>query len=195
MRVAAAGMCLFLVKLAFCQNSHKCTNRLGSSKCDYNKLLYFTSMSQILLKDNYRILIYHHHFIKLNDKQKICLLQKIFTFYKLVYENASTAGVPPQTILQISDHLQWLRGYCFQCPCCSKEFKNKIKLKERYSKSMTLNATTIMHYQLKLLKTAQKKRKRNPAEIQEKVIFEFRDLWQFLNTIKGQEAMHVTDGQ
>ncbi|OCT88903.1 hypothetical protein XELAEV_18017533mg [Xenopus laevis] len=195
MRVAVAGICLFLAKLAFCQNSHNCTIRLGSSKCDYNKLLYFTSVSQILIKDNYRILIYHHHFVKLNDKHKICLLQKIFAFYKLVYENPFTTGVPPQTIATINDHLQWLRGYCFQCPGCRKEFKDKIKLKERYSKSMTLNATTIMHYQLKLLKTAQKKRKINPAEIQEKVIFEFRNLWQFLSTIKGQETMHATDGR
>ncbi|CAH2277838.1 Hypothetical predicted protein [Pelobates cultripes] len=107
-------------------------------------------MSEIPVKDNFRILLYHHHFIKLKVKQKICLLKRILAFYELVFEKVFTTKVPVQTIYAVKDLLQVLGGRCLKCHGCQNVFQNrvqvngKLQITKRYTHSCSRFTNLVM---------------------------------------------------
>ncbi|KAM4676030.1 uncharacterized protein O3C94_008672 [Discoglossus pictus] len=68
--------------------------------------------------------------------------------------------------------------------CCKEIIQNKEELKEEYLKTLKLNRTAIIQHQLKLLKTAKRKMKRQPTEIQEKATGELTILQDFFLSLE-----------
>ncbi|KAG8577961.1 hypothetical protein GDO81_010340 [Engystomops pustulosus] len=86
-----------------------------------------------------------------------------------------------EKISAFEDHLKKFTDTCLKCKEC-KKIRNKMPLMrcKNYSTNMVLNQTQITHCQERLLKKATNKWKKNPKEVQEKTIYELKNLLNFV---------------
>lgn len=177
--VVATCTCLILVRLAAFQKSNSCKITLEKSEC--KSFLNFSLTVKKMKSHNYRILIYSYHFKTLNKTEKICLLKKIFGFYKNINSKVYTKEVPKEKISALEDHLIKFTNTCLNCTECRDVRNIKPLMKcHNYSTSMVLNQTQIMHCQEWLINKANKKRKKLPKQVQEKTIYELDILKNFV---------------